>query len=131
MYIDSVCDQSVNIIVFWATWCKGCKKELDFIKENYEDSSGVKIIAVSQDKRKNRTKMINLINTKKWEFYYLWDSDMKLGRSLGVYALPTTIVVNEKGKILFFKTGFGKKDKDKIVYFLKSGKKKDEEQNIK
>ena len=104
---------------------------MDFIKENFKDSSGVKVIAVSQDTRKDRAKMINLINSKKWGFYYLWDPDMKLGRALGVYALPTTIIVDKEGKVLFFKTGFGKKDKEKIVKFLNSGKKQNAKQTTK
>ncbi len=118
VYIDSICDADVNIIVFWATWCKGCKKEMDFIKENLKDTIHVKVISVSQDTRKNRAKMMNVINTKKWKFYHLWDPDMKLGQALGVYALPTTIVVDKDGKVIMFKTGFGKKDKDKLLKFL-------------
>jgi thiol-disulfide isomerase/thioredoxin len=38
------------LIAFWALWCKPCKKELDAYNELYEewqDETGVKIVAVS------------------------------------------------------------------------------------
>ena len=45
-------DGKPYILSFWATWCKPCLRELNTIKEVYEDwqeETGVKIIAVSID----------------------------------------------------------------------------------
>lgn len=45
-------DGKPMIISFWATWCKPCNRELNAIKEVYEEwqeETGVKLIAVSID----------------------------------------------------------------------------------
>ena len=48
------------VISFWATWCKPCKKELNAIAEVYEDwqnETGVKLIAVSIDDTRSMSKV--------------------------------------------------------------------------
>ena len=48
------------VISFWATWCKPCVKELSNIAEIYEDwqdETGVKIIAISIDDARNMSKV--------------------------------------------------------------------------
>ena len=48
------------IIDFFATWCKPCNRELDAISEVYEEwqqETGVKIIAVSIDQAQNINKV--------------------------------------------------------------------------
>ena len=40
------------IVSFWATWCKPCNRELNAIKEVYEEwqeETGVKLVAISID----------------------------------------------------------------------------------
>jgi thiol-disulfide isomerase/thioredoxin len=40
------------IVNFWATWCKPCNRELNTIKEVYEEwqeETGVKLVAISID----------------------------------------------------------------------------------
>ena len=53
------------VISFWATWCKPCKKELNNISEVYEDwqeETGVKLVAVSIDDTRSMSKVAPYIN---------------------------------------------------------------------
>jgi cytochrome c biogenesis protein CcmG/thiol:disulfide interchange protein DsbE len=64
------------IISFWALWCKPCKKELDAYNDNYEDwqeETGVKIIAVSIDDARSTAKVMPFVNGKAWDFDVLLD----------------------------------------------------------
>ena len=56
------------IISFWATWCKPCKKELNNIAEVYEDwqnETGVKLIAISIDDTRSMTKVAPYVNSSR------------------------------------------------------------------
>ena len=48
------------IISFWATWCTPCKKELNTINELYldwQDETGVNLVAVSIDDERTKSKV--------------------------------------------------------------------------
>lgn len=54
------------IIDFFATWCKPCNRELTAISEVYEDwqeETGVKLIAVSIDQAQNINKVKPLVDS--------------------------------------------------------------------
>ena len=51
------------IISFWATWCKPCNRELNTIKEVYEEwqeETGVKLVAVSIDDSRSASRVKQL-----------------------------------------------------------------------
>ena len=59
------------IINFWATWCSPCKRELNTIAEVYEDwqeETGVKIVAISIDDTRNVPKVEPYVNGQAWEY---------------------------------------------------------------
>ena len=54
------------IISFFATWCKPCQRELDAIHEqivDWEEETGVKVIAVSIDQGQNVDKVKPITGT--------------------------------------------------------------------
>ena len=54
------------VISFWATWCKPCKKELNNIAEVYEDwqdETGVKLVAVSIDDSRSMNRVLPYVNS--------------------------------------------------------------------
>ena len=58
------------VISFWATWCKPCIKELNNIAEVYEDwqdETGVKVIAISIDDARNMSKVKPKVNALLWD----------------------------------------------------------------
>ena len=97
------------IISFWATWCKPCIKELNTISEVYEDwqdETGVKLIAVSVDNSRTSGGVLPLVNGSDWEYEVYLDENGDFKRAMGVNMVPHTFLLNGKGEIVWEHTSF-------------------------
>lgn len=97
------------IIDFFATWCKPCNRELSAIHEVYEEwqeETGVKLIAVSIDQAQNIHKVKPLVDQLGWSYNILLDSNSELKRALGVQLIPYTLVLDGAGQIVFRHQGY-------------------------
>ena len=97
------------IIDFFATWCKPCNRELDAIKDEYEDwveETGVRLIAVSIDQAQNINKVKPLVNNHGWEYDVLLDPNGDLKRALGIQMIPFVLICDGKGKIVYKHSGY-------------------------
>lgn len=97
------------IISFFATWCKPCQRELDAINEkiaDWEDETGVKIIAVSIDQGQNIDKVKPLVDSKGWEYEVLLDPNGDFKRAMNVSLIPAVFVIDGDGKIADQRSGY-------------------------
>ena len=97
------------IISFWATWCKPCNLELNTIKEIYEDwqdETGVKIVAVSIDDARSAARVKPHVEGNDWPYEVYLDQNSDLKRALGVVNVPHTFILNGQGEIVWQHTGY-------------------------
>lgn len=97
------------IIDFFATWCKPCNRELKAIQEVYEEwqeETGVKLIAVSIDQAQNINKVKPLVDSYGWEYEVLLDPNSDFKRALGIQMIPYTLIVDGKGNIVYKHNGY-------------------------
>lgn len=97
------------IISFFATWCKPCLRELDAINEVYadwQDETGVKLIAVSIDKAQDESKVKPLVNSKGYEYQVLLDPNGDFKRAMGVNMVPTVFIIDGKNNIVETRTQY-------------------------
>ena len=97
------------IIDFFATWCKPCNRELSAISEVYadwQDETGVKLIAVSIDQAQNINKVKPLVDSNGWEYDVLLDPNSDFKRALGIQMIPYVIIVDGKGNIVYKHNGY-------------------------
>jgi len=97
------------IISFWATWCKPCIHELTTISDVYEDwqdETGVKLIAISVDNSRTSGGVLPLVNGKDWDYEVYLDENKDFQRAMGVNLVPHTFVLNGKGEIVWEHTAF-------------------------
>lgn len=106
------------IISFFATWCKPCNRELKAIHEVYADwqeETGVKLIAISIDQAQNINKVKPMVDEYGWEYEVLLDPNSDLKRALGIQMIPYVIIVDGKGNIVYKHNGYTEGAENKLI----------------
>ena len=106
------------IIDFFATWCKPCNRELKAIHEVYpewQEETGVKLIAVSIDEAQNINKVKPMVDSYGWEYDVLLDPNSDLRRALGIQTIPYTLIVDGQGKIVYRHNGYADGAEEELI----------------
>jgi len=110
------------VISFWATWCSPCKRELNAIHEVYTDwqeETGVNLVAVSIDDQKTMNSVPVYVNGKGWEYLVLMDSNGDFKRAMGVNNVPHTFLIDSKGNIVYSHNNYAPGDEEKLYEEIK------------
>lgn len=114
-------DGKPMIISFWATWCKPCVRELNTINDEYidwQEETGVKIVAVSIDDTRLSSKVRPFITGQGWEYDVYLDENSELRRALNVNNIPHTFLLNGKGEIVWQHNGYIPGDEDHLYELI-------------
>ena len=91
----------VVVVNFWATWCSPCLKEMPALDRLYRKTAdqGIEVLGINMGQTAPAIKAF--AKRVPVRFPLLVDSDMSAGPKWGVRGLPTTFVVDPKGKIVY------------------------------
>ncbi|NPA34052.1 MAG: TlpA family protein disulfide reductase [Chlorobi bacterium] len=105
-----------TVLVFWATWCVPCKKELPAVEKYYPKwkEKGIEVIGISIDNARNMSRAQATAKSMNLSFPILMDPNQDLMRALGIRAIPHTAVLNAQGEIVFRHQGYVEGDVDKL-----------------
>lgn len=106
------------VISFFATWCKPCNRELSAIAEVYEEwqeETGMKLIAISTDKAHDVSKVKPLVDSNEWEYEILLDTNQDLLRALGIQMIPHVLIIDGKGKIADSRSGYTEGSENHVI----------------
>ena len=106
------------VISFFADWCHPCKRELRAIHEVYadwQDETGMKLIAVSEDEAHNINKVHPTVESEGWEYDVLLDPNGDFMRAMGVQAIPHIFVLDGKGNIVYSHSGYTEGSEQAVI----------------
>lgn len=110
-------DGNPIIISFWATWCGPCKAELNAINEVYEDwqdETGVKLVAMSIDDARSATRVLPYVNSQAWEYEVLIDHNQDFKRVMNVNNVPHTFLIDGSGNIVWQHNNYSPGDEEEL-----------------
>ncbi len=109
--------EKLTLIDFWATWCKPCIKAIPELNKIYEmyNSKGVQIIGINCDGPRSVSKVAPMSKSLQIKYPVLLDIDSEVKTDLNLIALPTLIMVNSQGEILWIHEGYVSGDAEIIM----------------
>ncbi|MFH1269810.1 MAG: TlpA disulfide reductase family protein [Candidatus Omnitrophota bacterium] len=89
------------ILFFWTTWCPYCLSQLKLLNSMYVGllEDGVEIVSINEDEFAN--KVPEFIKNHPLSYRILLDTDNNVARAFGVMGVPTYILINKEGRIVF------------------------------
>ena len=95
---------SLTVINFWATWCPPCKAEMPEMEAFYQANAGkIAFYAINIQEPSDRVQ--SFLKAGKYNMPILLDGNGDVARAYRVNAIPTTIIVDKSGKVVFRKSG--------------------------
>lgn len=109
---------TVTLLNFWATWCPPCKRELPSIDRLAARMKGAsfRVAAVSVGEKKDTVR--SFIAEKGYAFPVYLDPDGGLGASFASQGIPTTYIVDKRGRVVAGTVGAREYDDPALVAIL-------------
>lgn len=107
-------------INLWASWCGPCRAEMPHISELYKsvkDTPDLEFLMIGLDRDFEKSKAF--MEGKSWTFPTAHAS-FGINKSLESESIPTTLVVNKEGKIVFYQQGMSNFNTEEFRNFLLS-----------
>mgnify|MGYP003953307515 FL=1 len=93
----------IILVNFFATWCKPCRDEHNFIKR-FSKEKGIRIIGINY--KDNSEKTVNWLNKLGNPYSdILLDKKGRLAIEWGVYGIPETFIINSSGVVKYRNAG--------------------------
>jgi len=90
---------------FWATWCPPCKAEMPEIEKLYQETKDSDLVIVAVEIGEPLGTVKPFIDTNKYNFKVLLDSDQKVASQYGISSIPTSFFIDVDGNIISKKLG--------------------------
>ena len=91
------------LLHFWATWCKICEFEQEWITAIEKDWQVLTIATLSSGNEEEIRRYLKRHNIEQWQT--IVDKDNSLAEHYGITVMPSTFVIDSNGEIRFKEVG--------------------------
>lgn len=85
---------------FWATWCPPCREEMPSMQKLYDTWDKKKYVMLAVNLGEDRDTVKAFADKNHYTFPILLDLDQNVARQYRIQGIPTTIIIDAKGKIV-------------------------------
>lgn len=110
----------VVVLNFWATWCPPCRYEMPAMQRAWEKVRDENIVFVGVDVGEDSDTVFTFLADYPVEFPLLLDQDAKVIEQYPVTGLPTTYVIDPRGRITHRAVGGREWDDEALLKELRS-----------
>jgi peroxiredoxin len=89
----------IVLLNFWATWCKPCTTEMPAMQACYDRLRDKGFVVLAVNELEDEAKVREHIKTHGHTFPVLMDRDNKVANLYGVFGLPVSVFIDEKGVV--------------------------------
>jgi peroxiredoxin len=89
----------VVLVNFWATWCKPCTTEMPAMQTTYDKLRDKGFVVLAINELEDEPKVREHIKQYSHTFPVLMDRDNKVANQFGVFGLPVSVFIDEKGVV--------------------------------
>jgi len=89
----------IVLVNFWATWCKPCKLEMPAMQASFDKLRDKGFVVLAINELEDDAKVREFIKQYGYTFPVLMDRDNKVANQFGVFGIPVTVFVDEKGVV--------------------------------
>ena len=89
----------VVLVNFWATWCKPCTTEMPAMQTTYDKLRDKGFVVLAVNELEDDAKVREHIQQYKHTFPVLMDRSNKVANQFGVFGLPVSVFIDEKGVV--------------------------------
>ena len=95
-------DGRVALVSLWATWCESCVKEMDALNRlDAKTATGRDAVVIGVDVGEEPEKVAEFARRRGLRYAQLVDQDFAFADALGQRRVPSTLVVDRHGSIVF------------------------------
>jgi thiol-disulfide isomerase/thioredoxin len=98
------------ILNFWATWCAPCRLEMPELQRAQAEfgDEGPVVLTINQEESAER--VAEFLDEVGLTLPALLDSDAEVGKMYGAFFLPTTVIVDQDGRVAAIHRGMISRD---------------------
>ncbi len=106
--VDSLLAEGPVVLNFWATWCRPCRIEMPQIEKIAADLADRKVhfAAISLDARNRKAQLEQFVVKNEIKLPVYADPKGAVAKRFNVAAIPTTVLLDQKGEIGFRTKGY-------------------------
>ncbi|MEK9712974.1 MAG: TlpA disulfide reductase family protein [Thalassolituus sp.] len=96
---DKSSPKAPTVLIFWASWCGYCMKEIPHLKALKEEFPQLRWIGVNVNKESADGLLVEQNKQLSWPS--IADPDLKIADEFGIRGTPGLVVISTEGEILF------------------------------